>query len=238
MNGRLRLADAARGDVWINFNDIKAEGDWVINQRPLAHAGVDRVVECNGHHGTAVELDGSQSTDPDGDQLSYGWKGPFGTATGVRPTVLLPLGRHVITLVTDDGFSGVDVAEVVIEVVDTTPPVIHSATANPSTLWPPNHQMRPAVVSVDVTDVCDATPTCSIVAVASNEPLNGVGDGNTEPDWELTGALTLNLRAERSGTGSGRTYRITVRCIDDSGNASTTFVLVTVAHDQGGGSGP
>lgn len=238
MNGHLRLADAARGDVWLNYNDIKAEGEWVINQRPVAHAGSNRVVECNGHHGTTVELDGSLSSDADGDGLTYEWTGPFGTATGVRPTVLLPLGRHVITLVTDDGFAGVDVAEVVIEVVDTTAPVIHSAAADPDTLWPPNHKMRPTVIAVDVTDICDASPTCSIVAVASNEPVNGVGDGNTEPDWQITGALTLNLRAERSGPGAGRIYRITVRCTDDSGNASTTEVLVTVPHDQGGGNRP
>jgi hypothetical protein len=49
----------------------------------------------------------------------------------------------------------------------------------------------------------------------------------------VTGALTLNLRAERSGTGSGRVYTIIVECVDDSGNASTAEVRVTVSHDQG-----
>lgn len=231
-NGQLRLADAARGDVWLNYNDIKQEGDWVINQRPFANAGVDRVVECNGHNGTSVQLDGTASTDPDGDQLAFEWQGPFGTATGAQPTVLLPLGTHVIRMIADDGFGGVRVDEVVIEVVDTTPPEIRSATATPSELWPPNHKMVPVEVTVDVHDLCDPTPTCRIVSVTSDEPLNGSGDGNTVPDWEITGALTVNLRAERSGNADGRVYTLTIECVDDSGNAATTTVNVTVPHDQ------
>jgi hypothetical protein len=233
-NGQLRLADPARGDVWLNYNDIKQDGDWIINRRPLASAGADQVVECNNHHGATLQLDGRLSSDPDGDAVQLEWSGPFGKATGMQPTVTLPLGRHVITVVADDGFGGASRDEVVIEVVDTTPPEIHSAVPTPNTLWPPNHKMRSTVITVDVTDICDANPTCRIVSVTSNEPANSVGDGNTEPDWEITGALTLNVRAERSGTGTGRVYTITVRCSDISGIASTTEVKVNVPHDQGG----
>jgi hypothetical protein len=232
-NGQLRLADATRGDVWLNYNDIKQEGNWIINQRPLADAGVKQTVECSGHHGTLVHLDGRSSSDPDGDQITYEWHGPFGTATGAQPAVLVPLGTHVITMIADDGFGGVSVDEVVIEVVDTTPPEIRSATPTPSELWAPNHKMAPVAVAVDVSDICDPTPTCRIVSVASSEPANGAGDGNTLVDWEITGALTLNLRAERSGKGDGRVYTITVECTDDSGNTSSTAVRVTVAHDRG-----
>jgi hypothetical protein len=76
-------------------------------------------------------------------------------------------------------------------------------------------------------------PVCSISGVESNEPVNGQGDGNTAPDWELTGALTLNLRAERAGNGNGRIYTVRVNCSDGSGNASTDTVEVAVPHDQG-----
>ena len=127
--------------------------------------------------------------------------------TGTQPTVTLPVGRHVITVIADDGFGGASRDEVVIEVVDTTPPEIRSAIATPNRLWPPNHKMRPTVITVDVTDICDENPTCRIISVTSNEPDNGVGDGNTEPDWEITGALTLNLRAERSGGEWGGSTR-------------------------------
>jgi hypothetical protein len=87
--------------------------------------------------------------------------------------------------------------------------------------------MAPVVVSVTVAD-CDVRTTCRIESVASNEPVDGLGDGDTSPDWEITGDLTLNLRAERSGQGDGRVYTITVACVDSSGNRSTSMVLVSV----------
>jgi hypothetical protein len=68
---------------------------------------------------------------------------------------------------------------------------------------------------------------CSVVSVSSNEAV-----GATAPDWEVTGALTLNLRAERDGSGSGRVYTIGIRCVDRFGNASTSQAQVTVPHDQ------
>ena len=74
-------------------------------------------------------------------------------------------------------------------------------------------------------------PETRIVSVKSNEPVNGTGDGDTAPDWEVTGALTLNLRAERAG-GGGRVYVITVESRGDSGNASTRTVTVTVPKSR------
>ena len=43
----------------------------------------------------------------------------------------------------------------------------------------------------------------------------------------------MNLRAERSGTGDGRTYIADIDCADQIGNTSTGQVEVNVAHDQG-----
>ena len=70
------------------------------------------------------------------------------------------------------------------------------------------------------------------MAVTSNEPVNAIGDGNTEPDWTITGDLTVYLRSERSGTGDGRLYTIDVECSDGSSNVSMTSVEVSVAHNQ------
>jgi len=209
------------------------DGPTAVSFDLVAHAGQDQVVECTGHHGTPVRLDGSAS-DADGHPMTLEWRGPFGTVTGPSPTVTLPLGRHEVTLIADAGSGITSTDVVVIEVVDTRPPEIHSATATPPSLWPPNHKMTSVPVTVDVTDICNAAPTCSIISVASNEPANAQGDGNTDPDWRITGALTVELRAERAGPGSGRIYTITVRCTDASGNAAAPRqVLVTVPHDQG-----
>jgi hypothetical protein len=120
------------------------------------------------------------------------------------------------------------------EVPDTAPPDIASLTATPGLLWPPDHKMVPVAVAVSMSDNLDPAPVCRIVAVSSSEPVIGTGDGVTAPDWQISGPLTVNLRAERSGTGSGRTYTITVQCTDASGNSSTKSVTVTVPHDRRG----
>lgn len=199
----------------------------------VAHAGADQVVECSGHQGAPVTLDG-RASDTDEQPVTLEWRGSFGTVTGLQPTVTLPVGRHEITLIATDNFGRTSTDVVVVEVVDTRSPEISGVTAVPASLWPPNHKMWPVAVTVDVSDVCHATPACRIVSVTSNEPVNGLGDGNTEPDWRITGDLTMELRAERSGTGEGRVYTITVQCTDASGNSSAVRdVTVTVPHDQG-----
>jgi hypothetical protein len=119
-----------------------------------------------------------------------------------------------------------------IRVVDTTPPEIKGLSARPNTLWPPNHQMIPVEISVSAQDTCDPSPVCSITSITSNEPANGLGDGDTAPDWDLSGNLGLKLRSERSGTGKGRVYTINVQCTDCSGNASNKSVVVTVPKSQ------
>jgi hypothetical protein len=88
--------------------------------------------------------------------------------------------------------------------------------------------MQPVVVSVSATDNCRVAP-CKIVSVTSSE-LPDAGNGSAASDWEITGDLTLNLRAERSGTGTGRVYTVTVECADDSGNFSAAAAHVTVPH--------
>ena len=42
------------------------------------------------------------------------------------------------------------------------------------------------------------------------------------------------LRAERAGGGSGRTYTVTYRATDESGNAASAGSAVFVPHDRGG----
>ncbi len=78
-----------------------------VNNPPVANAGSDQTVVTGPEDTASVMLDGTGSADPDGDALSYTWTGPFpeggGTATGINPTVTLPLGESTITLVVNDG---------------------------------------------------------------------------------------------------------------------------------------
>lgn len=202
------------------------------NQPPLANAGADQIVEATSSTATSVTLNGTASSDPEGEALSHSWSGDFGTATGASPEVSLPLGSHTITLTVTDpnGASATD--SVLVVVRDTTAPTFTSLTASPDSLWPPNHKMIALTLTGQATDACDSAPVFQILAVSSNEPTEGLGDGDTPVDWEVTGAMTLNVRAERSGSGSGRVYTITVRCVDASGNESLKSVSVTVPKSQ------
>lgn len=144
-----------------------------------------------------------------------------------------PLGESIVTLRVSDetGLADTCIATVIVE--DLEPPIIENVNANPDLLWSPNHKMVEVVVIADVSDNCDTETVCQITSVSSNEPVNGLGDGDTEPDWVITGDLIVDLRAERSGAGDGRVYTITVECTDESGNTSTSDVTVTVPHDKG-----
>jgi len=102
------------------------------NQPPVAHAGEDAGIEQTSADGAVVTLDGSGSSDPDGDELTYTWKlgetviaGPAGEPTA---QVTLPLGEHAVTLVVSDGSLEAS-DEVTVTVVDTTPPKVFGKRA-------------------------------------------------------------------------------------------------------------
>jgi RHS repeat-associated protein len=146
---------------------------------------------------------------------------------------VFPVGTTSVTWTATDSAGNTASAAQTVAVIDNTPPTISKLTATPNVLWPPNHKMVPVTVAAIASDNCGPAPTTKIISVSSNEPVNGLGDGDKEPDWEVTGNLTLNLRAERSGTGNGRTYTITVQATDASGNNSTKTVTVSVPKDNG-----
>jgi extracellular elastinolytic metalloproteinase len=102
-------------------------------------------------------------------------------------------------------------------------PEVTTASAAPQTLWPPNHQMIDVEVAYGVSTEC---ATCSL-SVTSNEADDGLGDGNTTPDYEVVDAHHVRLRAERSGTGGGRIYTIAITCVNGAGTSVRT-VPVTV----------
>jgi hypothetical protein len=114
---------------------------------------------------------------------------------------------------------------------DKTPPVIHSVTAAPNVLQVPNHRMTPVSISANVTDNCPGV-TWAVTAVASDEPINGTGDGDTTPDWTIGAPHTLSLRAERAGTGDGRVYTITITAKDAANNTANATTAVTVPHNR------
>jgi hypothetical protein len=156
--------------------------------------------------------------------------------SGVVPVPCTPpsgstfaLGTTTVTCSATDGSGNTATGSFAVTVRDSTGPAITGISATPSVLGPANHKMVPVVVTVGTSDAGDSAPVARIVRVTSNEPVNGTGDGDTAPDWVVTGPLTLNLRAERAGIGTGRVYTITVEVTDRFGNKTSANVLVKVS---------
>lgn len=105
------------------------------------------------------------------------------------------------------------------------PPDTGKACATPDRLWPPNHKMRDITIGC-VTDPDGDAVTITVTAITQDEPLNGLGDGDTSPDGIIS---PLQVRAERSGTGDGRVYRIDF-IASDGIDSTPGSVTVCVPH--------
>ena len=104
-------------------------------------------------------------------------------------------------------------------------PTISAASATPDVLWPANGKMVSVTVAVTATDDSDPAPVCQVTNVTSNESIEN-------SDWILTGLLALELRADRNGLGTGRTYSVEVTCTNSTQLSASTLVTVVVPHDQ------
>ena len=172
-------------------------------------------------------------SDPEGDPLTLVWTVDgtdvqTNTVTNassneprkVKLKLSLAPGAHTIGVRVTDGKAPVVTCSTVITIQDMKAPRIKSIKADPRRLWPPDGRLVPVTLDVRVSD-CSPVD-CRIISVESSDPV-----GN-EPDWEITGNLTVNLRAERSGRRD-RVYTITVECRDAVGNTSQDTVKVRVS---------
>ncbi len=179
-----------------------------------------------------------------------------------EPTGTFPIGITMATLTVADGRGGVAVCDVLITVQDTTPPEV-MCTTDLAALWPPNHSMRTVTLIVTATDVCaepdEVLPINVHVRSDELDDASGVGDGATTGDVngsdgyslapgggvDVTSCFsfdtatsswigTVQLRAERAGTGDGRKYTLDVEALDSHGNSSQTSCCVIVPHDRRG----
>lgn len=141
---------------------------------------------------------------------------------------LVALGTRNVSCSARDAVGNVGTGSFTVTVRDTTAPVLTGVTSSAVLLSPPNHKMVPVAITANAVDAADPAPVTRIIGVTSNEGSNGRGDGNTSSDWNITGALTLELRSERTGKGDDRIYTITVESRDASGNASTATTQVRV----------
>lgn len=108
--------DSSAATVSITINPV--------NDLPEAYAGHDQTAVAYEQCQAKVTLDGTGSSDVDGDSLTYTWEGPFEPVQGPQPTVTLGVGTHEITLTVDDGNGGTATAVVLVTVKDQAAPTI------------------------------------------------------------------------------------------------------------------
>ncbi|HYH06439.1 MAG TPA: HYR domain-containing protein [Thermoanaerobaculia bacterium] len=149
-----------------------------------------------------------------------------------------PIGTTTVQCIATDSFGATAQGEFNVTVGDTTAPHVGSISADLKVLSPANHKLVGVTITVDASDAVDPMPQCTIVNVIANEPILGPGSGNTDYDWQITGALTVDLRAERSGEGSDRVYTVFVSCVDASDNETVGTTTVTVPKGGNGNGDP
>lgn len=215
----------------------------VENSAPAAEAGPDQTVD----EGTRVSLDGTESNDPDGgDTLSFDWSEPVAldddnssTPSFTAPSVGLGGQDFEFFLeVTDDDpvnpKSAVD--SIVTHVRNTNdPPSCDLAVASKVSLWPPNHKL----IGVSIEGVMDKDSvynavTLQITGVSQDEPVKGLGDGDSSPDAVIQvgdPADSVLIRSERSGGGNGRVYVVNFTA-SDGFESCAGHVNVSVPHSR------
>ena len=212
----------------------------IINRPPVADAGGPYVVE----YGSGVTLDGTGSSDPNGDFINYQWvldppAGPVASADAM-PSFdwsdlvshgIDALGPYQVALTVFDQWAGKskDVAD--LDVVDTTPP---ECTAGLDLIQGTEFQGE-FFVEFDCSDLAD--PDVEITADINGVPVtNGQNVDLSDSDpgitlLELLGMIEDGLpwtQVVHEFLGgwiiTAPAFGLTVHAVDDSGNETTVLV--------------
>ena len=227
-------------------NNVDSE-QTIINRPPVSDPGGPYREECQGPV-TEVSLDGSASFDPDGDPITFAWTTDCAGGGFDQPAVATPVLTATspppcpvecsVTLTVTDPMALSDMASADVTIEDTTPPSIE-VHLTPTQLWPPNHKLVDITATVVASDLCDPSPVVELISIVSDEPDDapGGGDGSTTGDVQDgdfgTADFHFRLRAERAGSGDGRTYTVTYKVTDACGLSASADTEVFVPHDQG-----
>lgn len=159
--------------------------------------------------------------------------GANGTWTPYTAPIVLSVNDTVYARGWDRAGRSSNITNLIISNIDKVAPTL-TITPDHSVLSPPNHQLVNIHVMLTSQDNNPGSLSVVLTSITSNEPDNGIGDGNTVNDIQGANFGTLDtdfqLRAERSGTGNGRIYTITYTITDTAGNQSTAVATVIVNH--------
>lgn len=141
-----------------------------------------------------MTLDGSASSDPDGDALSFSWsESGAEIATGVSPTVGFGAGDHLVSLVVNDGTQSSAADDVSISLFeDVEPPVITVLGDNPLTTACAAQYIDPGATAFDQ---CSGDLTAAI-DVASD--VDTSTPGTYAVTYQVSDAAGLSATATRT----------------------------------------
>ncbi len=179
------------------------------NQPLVADAGPDQTLEQTSLQGAMVTLNGTGSSDPDNDTLTYTWNWTGGSATGVTPTALFPVGNTTVTLMVSDGqYNATDTVNIEV-LADTTAPVVDAGP--------------------DVTVEQESHAGTQVM-------LNGTATDNVATRFNFTwseNGMVLKTETNVSDTALVYTFNlgthiVTLDATDEAGNTGSDNATVTV----------
>jgi hypothetical protein len=185
-----------------------------VNHLPIANAGLDQSL----NEGVSVTLDGSASSDPDSDPMTYKWTAPAGitlsSTTVAKPTFTAPEvtadKTYTFSLVVNDGTLNSDADEVVITVKNVN---------------------KIPVANAGITQTVNEGATVTLDGSASSD--GDAGDVLTYT-WTAPTGITLNLTSPSKPTFTApevttdTPYTFSLIVNDGKADSPSAAVLITV----------
>jgi hypothetical protein len=137
-----------------------------VNDPPVAHAGPDQELVVGSTCESITTLNGIQSSDVDGDPLTYSWTWDGGTAIGTNPEVAFHAGTTMIALRVSDGQAYSQPDTVLVTARDLTPAVV-----TPSSIVAECQGPDGQFVDVGTPTVTDNCCDPSTIVITSDAPL-------------------------------------------------------------------
>jgi hypothetical protein len=210
-----------------NKEPMKTRADFVVTivdvTPPVITPQITGTLGGNGWYRGAVTVNWSVS------DLESG----IASSTGCAPTNLTADTAGVSLTCSATNGVGLSTSVPITIKIDKTPPVISGMPAPGCSLWPPNHKLVQVATVTAADALSGLVPGSLKVTGASNEPSS---DPN-HPEIVITpngsGGFTVQLQADRLGSGNGRTYTLNSTAMDQAGSTATSTATCTVPHDKG-----
>ena len=248
-SGPVDLQVGPGGDLFyadLNQDTIRRVHALASNHAPVADAAG---TPTNGTLPLQVNFDGTGSTDPDGDTLSYAWDldadGAFDDSTASKPTFTYTTGGvyNVALRVTDpNGLSGTDT----ISITAGTPPTPTIATPTAGTTWKVDDVISFSGSATDgqgnpvlpsglswklVMQHCSALVPTSCHA-HNVQSFPGASGSFTAPNHEYPSYLELQLTATAGGLSTTVTRRLDPKTVDLTFETQPVGLNLSVASEQ------